>query len=130
MTEQKYRAVVRTADGSQLYGTLTNIESTPEEITATFTQERIERPVQATDESVQMCDCGAPLAVCAAAFGRKGESVTPHSPTREQIAEALWRNEDPARHNRDFIEADPLIRADHLEAADAVLGLIQNGADR
>lgn len=58
------------------------------------------------------------------------EAAEEHPPTREQIAEVLWRNEDPARHNRDFIEADPLTRADHLESAAAVLALIQNGADR
>jgi len=50
MTEQKYRAVVRTADGRQMYGTLTDIQSAREEITATFTEDHIERPVPTTDE--------------------------------------------------------------------------------
>jgi len=137
MTEQKYRAVVRTADGRQLYGTLTDIDSAREEITATFTEERVERPVPPTDEPplVQVGGRrgGKTSALIDALLDRANERgiqvqiIDPHPQTREQVYQAA----NDVVH--DLAVNDAVVYPlEYRERAilDAVLALIQNGADR
>jgi thiamine pyrophosphate-dependent acetolactate synthase large subunit-like protein len=115
-----------------MYGTLTDIQSAREEITATFTEDRIERPVPTTDESCNDCaaECGARHP------HRDGHHAmpSPHPPTREQIAEAkaLIEEADGALSvigDGDWTWQDTMLRrlADHYRK---LLALIQNGADR
>jgi hypothetical protein len=55
---------------------------------------------------------------------------SPHPPTREQIAEALYLDDADHEDLSWASEANLLTREAYLKNADAVLALIQNGADR
>ncbi|MCS6578215.1 hypothetical protein [Curtobacterium poinsettiae] len=179
MTEQKYRAVVRTADGRQMYGTLTDIQSAREEITATFTEDHIERPVQDTEQphlqktllAIHLEGTAAGTHMAAADVDPDGtarielverrdvgwvnltldgEETTsldiaqrfddvvvtrlpePSLPTREQIAEAA-RAVAASYEAVSRIGSEPLFTPDSdmpESIADAVLALLQKGADR
>lgn len=56
--------------------------------------------------------------------------TSPHPPTRERIAEALWRADLNPQTEVTWTGTPPWMVEHYLSRADAVLALIQNGADR
>lgn len=61
-------------------------------------------------------------------LGIGSERIEPSLPTREQIAEALWREENAAPS--DVVTGTPWLRSSYFNQAAAVLALLQKTADR
>jgi len=147
MTEQQYRVIADRDKGDDMdaawWGQATGDRITEIVVGPGETRvDRIERQVPTTDESPRRSFIVTPNSdryeafdiedalINSRSFLPEGVRVqpSPHPPTREQIAEAIRNSDWDSLGNWD---AEPeRIKDDYRKNADAVLALIQNGADR
>lgn len=152
MTEQQYRVHAcnntEPHEAHEFRGTYRKPSLPGVEITETFQCEGIEHPVPTTDDPDEFGsdelataylawrdrgpgrDCERVPVAFEAGWDAHATSVSTSLPTRVQIAETLYRQQQRPTVRIVWSELPEWVQSVYFEMADALLALIQNGADR